>query len=117
MVVLQRRMGEGRGVVMEGRDIGTKVFPDADVKMFLDAKPEVRAERRVQQQQEKGMAGSAQSVAAQMHDRDRRDATRAVSPLVPAADAHIIDSSSMTIDQVVAEAERLVDQKLAEQPR
>ncbi len=113
MVALQRKLGERGGVVMEGRDIGTKVFPDADLKIFLDARPEVRAERRVQQQQMKGIAESAQAVATQMQERDRRDATRSASPLVPAPDAHIIDSSHLTIEEVIAAAEQLVDQKLA----
>lgn len=113
LVALQRALGVAGGVVMEGRDIGTKVFPDADLKIFLDAHPEVRAGRRVLQQKEKGIAESPQEVAARMQERDRRDATRVVSPLVPAPDAHIIDSSSLNIEQVIAAAERLVDEKLA----
>jgi len=97
--------------VMEGRDIGTKVFPDAEVKIFLDAQPEVRAERRVLQQHAKGEA--SERVAAELYERDRRDATRAISPLVPAPDAVVLDSSRMSVDEVIAAVERIVQQKLA----
>ncbi len=113
MVEHQRALGTGGGVVMEGRDIGTKVFPDADVKIFLDADPTVRAERRVAQQQAKGIAAQVAAVAAEIAERDRRDRVRAASPLVPAADAVVLDSSRMTIDEVIAAAEKLVDAKLA----
>jgi cytidylate kinase len=114
MVARQREMGEAGKVVMEGRDIGTKVFPDADVKVFLDAHPSVRAERRVIQQQPGGSAEAAAAVAAELHERDRRDITRAASPLAPAADATVIDSSAMSIEQVIAAVERLVEKKLAQ---
>lgn len=110
MVARQREMGLVGGVVMEGRDIGTKVFPDADLKIFLDAHPSVRVERRLKQQEEKGIAQSAQAVAAEMQDRDRRDQTRSASPLVPAPDAHVLDTSALSFEQVIAEAERLVDE-------
>ena len=113
MVERQREMGIGGGVVMEGRDIGTKVFPDADLKIFLDAHPDVRAERRVKQQEEKGIAQSAKTVAAEMQERDRRDKTRVASPLVPAPDAHVLDSSSLTLEQVIAESEKLVDEAIS----
>ncbi len=113
MVARQREMGLAGGVVMEGRDIGTKVFPDADVKIFLDAHPEVRAERRVLQQQATGMNEAAAAVAAELAERDRRDRERAASPLVPAEDAVILDSSRLTIEDVIAAAERVVEQKLA----
>jgi cytidylate kinase len=113
MVARQRALGECGGVVMEGRDIGTKVFPDADVKIFLDAHPEVRAERRVQQQRAKGEATVEARVAAELHDRDRRDATRAVSPLVAAEDAVVLDSSRMSLEEVIAAVEKVVEQKLA----
>jgi CMP/dCMP kinase len=109
MVARQREMGLGGGVVMEGRDIGTKVFPDAELKIFLDASPTVRAERRVMQQREKGIAQAAIAVAAEMRERDRRDQTRAASPLVPAPDAHILDTSTLSLEEVIAEAEKLVD--------
>jgi len=110
MVSHQRAMGAGGGVVMEGRDIGTKVFPDANLKIFLDADPVVREQRRMEQQKIKGEM--AAGVAAELRDRDRRDRTRAVSPLVAAADAVVIDSTSMTEDDVVAQAEKLVNEKL-----
>src|SRR5271168_540582 len=84
MVSHQRAMGLAGGVVMEGRDIGTKVFPDADVKIFLDADPVVREQRRLEQHKDKG--ASAQSIAAELRERDHRDRTRAISPLAPAAD-------------------------------
>ncbi len=110
MVEHQRAMGAGGGVVMEGRDIGTKVFPDADLKVFLDADPVVREKRRMEQQKIKGEV--AASVAADLRERDRRDRTRAASPLQPAPDAVIIDSSAMSEDDVLAEVEGLVRTKL-----
>jgi cytidylate kinase len=109
MVAHQREMGVGGGVVMEGRDIGTKVFPDADLKIFLDADPVVREQRRMEQQKIKGDV--AASVAAELRERDRRDRTRAASPLAAAADAVLINSSSMSEDQVLAQVEELVSQK------
>jgi cytidylate kinase len=103
-------MGAGGGVVMEGRDIGTNVFPDADLKIFLDADPVVREQRRMEQQKIKGEV--AAGVAADLRDRDRRDRTRAVSPLVAAPDAVLIDSTSLSEDEVVARAEKLANEKL-----
>jgi cytidylate kinase len=111
MVSHQRAMGAGGGVVMEGRDIGTKVFPDADLKIFLDADPVVREQRRMEQQKIKGDV--AAGVAAELRDRDRRDRTRAVSPLVAAPDAVLIDSTSLSEDEVVARAEKLANEKLS----
>src|SRR5579864_6261304 len=110
MVSHQRQMGIAGGVVMEGRDIGTKVFPDADLKIFLDADPVVREQRRMAQQKIKGDV--AASVAADLRERDRRDRTRAASPLVAADDAVIINSTSMSEDEVMAQVEQLVQQKL-----
>lgn len=106
MVAHQRAMGAGRGIVMEGRDIGTKVFPDADLKIFLDADPVVREQRRMAQQKIAG--GVAASVAADLRERDRRDRTRAASPLVPASDAVVINSTAMTEDEVLEKVEELV---------
>src|ERR1700676_19201 len=106
----QREMGAGGGVVMEGRDIGTQVFPDADLKIFLDADPVVREQRRMAQQKIKGDV--AANVAAELRERDRRDRTRAASPLVAAKDAVVINSSAMTEDQVLAQVESLVAKKL-----
>jgi CMP/dCMP kinase len=112
MVERQRELGAGGGVIMEGRDIGTKVFPTAAVKVFLDALPEVRQERRILQGAEKGAQPERQRIAAELQERDRRDRTRAASPLTPAEDAVIIDSSHMSIDQVVDKVEELVRKKL-----
>jgi len=111
MVARQREMGAGGGVVMEGRDIGTEVFPDADLKIFLDADPVVREQRRMAQQKIKGNV--AASVAADLRDRDQRDRTRAASPLKAAVDAVVINSSSMDEDEVLAQVERLVAARLS----
>jgi len=111
MVAHQRAMGAGGGVVMEGRDIGTKVFPDADLKIFLDADPVVREQRRMAQQKIKGEL--AASVAAELRERDRRDRTRAASPLQAAADAVVINSTELSEDEVLARVDELVKQKLA----
>jgi cytidylate kinase len=111
MVAHQRAMGAGGGIVMEGRDIGTKVFPDADLKIFLDADPVVREQRRMAQQKIKGEL--AASVAADLRERDRRDRTRATSPLVPAEDAVVINSTAMTEDEVLGRVETLVAEKLS----
>ncbi|HEY4949656.1 MAG TPA: (d)CMP kinase [Candidatus Acidoferrales bacterium] len=111
MVARQREMGAGGGVVMEGRDIGTEVFPDADLKIFLDADPVVREQRRMAQQKIKGNV--AASVAADLRERDQRDRTRAASPLKAAADAVVINSSSMDEDEVLAQVERLVAARLS----
>jgi cytidylate kinase len=110
MVARQQEMGAGGGVVMEGRDIGTKVFPDADLKIFLDADPVVREQRRMEQHKIAGTV--AANVAQDLRERDRRDRTRAASPLVAAEDAVVIDSTSMSEDDVVARAEELAREKL-----
>lgn len=110
MVARQREMGEGGGVVMEGRDIGTQVFPDADLKIFLDADPVVREQRRMEQQKVKGEV--AAGLAAELRERDRRDRTRAISPLVAAEDAVLIDSTKLSEDEVVTRVEQLVKKKL-----
>jgi cytidylate kinase len=103
-------MGAGGGIVMEGRDIGTKVFPDADLKIFLDADPVVREQRRMAQQKIQGEV--AANVAAELRERDRRDRTRAASPLVAAEDAVVINSTSMSEDEVLERVEELVRKKL-----
>lgn len=112
MVAHQRQMGTGGGVVMEGRDIGTKVFPDADLKIFLDADPVIREQRRLAQQKIQGSVSP--NVAAELRERDQRDRTRAASPLVAAEDAVVIDSTSMSEDEVLARAEALVREKLGQ---
>jgi CMP/dCMP kinase len=114
MVARQREMGIGGGVVMEGRDIGTKVFPDADLKIFLDADPVIREQRRLDQQRVKG--APAEAMAAELRERDRRDRTRAASPLVAAPDAVMLDSTHLSEDQVLERIEALVDEKLAAAP-
>lgn len=109
MVDHQRAMGAGGGVVMEGRDIGTKVFPDADLKIFLDADPVIREQRRLAQHKMSGAI--AANVAAELRERDLRDRTRAASPLVAAEDAVVIDSTSMNEDEVLARVEELARAK------
>jgi len=111
MVERQREMGIGGGIVMEGRDIGTKVFPAADLKIFLDADPVIREQRRLDQQKVKG--ASAEAMAAELRERDLRDRTRAVSPLVAAEDAVVLDSTNMSEDEVVNRIEQLVEQRFA----
>jgi cytidylate kinase len=99
MVAEQRRAGAQGGVVMEGRDIGTVVFPHADLKIFLDASPEVRAERRQRELQEKGEPLEVQKVLAEVHERDRRDREREMSPLMRAADAVLVDNTAMDAEE------------------
>jgi cytidylate kinase len=110
MVARQRELGADGGVVMEGRDIGTKVFPDADVKVFLDADPVIREQRRIQQQHSRG--ASAETMAAELRERDKRDRTRANSPLEPAKDAMLLDSTSLSEDEVLERIEALVRERL-----
>ena len=110
MVARQRELGENGGIVMEGRDIGTKVFPGADIKVFLDADPVIREQRRVQQQHLRG--ASTESMAAELRERDRRDRTRANSPLEPAADAVTLDSTSLSEEEVLGRVQALVEEKL-----
>ena len=101
MVARQREMGQ-RGAVLNGRDIGTVVFPDADIKFFLTAAPEERAERRFKEDLLTNSGVSFEQTLSEMTERDRRDSTRADSPLKIADDAIVIDSSGLTIDQVFA---------------
>ena len=102
----QRRAAEGRRVVAEGRDMGTVVFPDADVKFFLTADERVRAERRWRELLARGRSVTLEEVLAEQRERDRRDRERAVAPLRPAEDAVVVDSTSMTPEQVV---EKMMD--------
>ena len=115
MVRLQQEMGAAGGVVMEGRDIGTVVFPNADAKIFLDAAPEVRGMRRFEQL---GPAPAVQpeEVLRDLHARDERDRNRVDSPLKPAPDAVLLDSTNMTLEQAVKAAEDIVAAKLAKTP-
>jgi cytidylate kinase len=138
MVQQQRALGAAGGVVMEGRDIGTAVFPDAEVKIFLDASPEVRGDRRYRQvasprrplNEEDVLSASpppsadvlAANAAAhdkllrEMKERDERDRNRAESPLKPASDAIVLDSTALTLEQVLDQAEQIVRSHLAGKP-
>jgi cytidylate kinase len=111
MVSLQQQMGAQGGVVMEGRDIGTVVFPQAEVKIFLDAAPEVRGMRRYDQLGSQP-AQQPEEVIKDLRDRDLRDRNRANSPLKPAPDAVLLDSTHMTLDEVLVAAEAIVAAKL-----
>jgi cytidylate kinase len=99
LVAEQQRAGAGGGVVMEGRDIGTVVFPRAELKIFLEASPEVRAERRWKEHQEKGDAVTLAEVLEEVRQRDQRDRERKVSPLVRAADAVLVDNTAMDVEE------------------
>jgi cytidylate kinase len=99
LVAEQQRAGMGGGVVMEGRDIGTVVFPRAELKIFLDASPEVRAERRWKEHQEKGHTFTLAEVLEEVRERDRRDQERKVSPLLRAADAVLVDNTAMDAEE------------------
>lgn len=119
MVEAQRAMGQdcgdAAGVVMEGRDIGTAVFPDATIKIFLDADPNVRSLRRFEQLgPDAGLA--KETILKEIRERDERDRSRAASPLQPAPGATIIDSSNLTLEEVIAAAEALVTAALSAAP-
>src|ERR1700688_217689 len=111
MVAEQRRAGERGGVVMEGRDIGSVVFPHADLKIFLDASPEVRASRRQRELAEKGEAMEFEKVLAEVHRRDQRDREREMSPLVRAADAVLVDNTAMDAEETARVIVLLVKEK------
>lgn len=112
MVQLQQQLGAEGGVVMEGRDIGTVVFPHAEAKIFLDAAPEVRGMRRFDQLGPEP-AQQPEEVIQDLRARDQRDRNRADSPLRPAEDAVLLDSTHMTLDEAVKAAEAIVEQRLA----
>jgi cytidylate kinase len=115
LVALQRTVGAGHGsvsgIVMEGRDIGTVVFPQSPLKIFLRADPEERARRRLEQQKEEGQAPTLQETAEQIMRRDTLDSERKISPLVAAPDAHQIDSTRLTADEVVEQIVALAREK------
>ena len=113
MVAKQRAMGEISSVVMEGRDIGTVVFPDAAVKIFLDANPAERVRRRLQEVRAKGENVDETLLAAQMEERDRRDSTRSDAPLAQAPDAIYLDSTALGIDEVEEAVLKLVRQRIS----
>ena len=114
LVERQRGLGAGGGIVMEGRDIGTVVFPDADVKLYLDASAEERARRRANDPSHSGGPAALSEVANLLTERDRSDLTRAASPLYAAADATLIDTTGAPIDQVVARVMAIVRAKLTD---
>lgn len=99
LVALQQKMGERKGIVMDGRDIGTVVFPNAELKLFITASPEVRAQRRVDELKAKGEQVSYEEVLENIKTRDHIDSTRKESPLKQADDAIVLDNSAMTIDE------------------
>jgi cytidylate kinase len=107
---LQRAMRRAPGLVADGRDMGTVVFPEAELKVYLEASPEVRAQRRYNQLKNKGLSVNLRALLASIRERDERDTRRAVSPLRPAQDAILVDSTELTIeevlDRVLAEAEK-----------
>ena len=107
MVRRQRELGR-RGAVMNGRDIGTVVFPSADFKFFLTATPEARAQRRLAEERQIDAAATFEAVLAEMTERDRRDSTREDSPLVAAVDAVVLDTTSMPIDEVLRQMVAIV---------
>jgi CMP/dCMP kinase len=107
LVEKQRAMAAESSVVMEGRDIGTVVFPDARVKVFLDADSAVRARRRVEELRRKGLTVDESAAAREMAERDQRDSTRAEAPLMQSPDAVYLDTTGLTIDQVVEEILKL----------
>ena len=113
MVEEQRRIAEGMPVVMEGRDIGTIVFPDAAIKIFLDADVQVRAERRTKELEQREVAADLDEIATKIAERDLRDATRVESPMVQAPDAVYVDSSGLAPDEVDEAILRIVRQRLS----
>lgn len=102
MVRIQLQLGNGKGIVMDGRDIGTVVFPEAELKVFMTADPEIRAKRRMKELEEKGVPASLQEVLKNIKHRDFKDTTRADSPLRKADDAIEVDNSFMTFDEQVS---------------
>jgi len=108
MVELQRQMGAKGGVILDGRDIGTFVFPDADIKFFLTASPEIRARRRWLELQKKGINKEYDEVLRELEERDRNDAGRALAPLSIAEDAIVIDTGDMSVEEQVDTLHSLV---------
>ena len=111
LLEIQRKIAKGKDVIMEGRDIGTVVFPNADVKIYLDATAEERAKRRVLQNKENGIASSYNEVLAGIKDRDKRDSTRKIAPLKRAEDAIYVDTTNMNIENVVKEIVNIIKDK------
>lgn len=112
LVKVQKELGERKGVVMDGRDIGTVVFPDAEVKLFITADPDIRAQRRYLELQQKGMPTPFEEVKANLLHRDNIDSSRADSPLVQADDAILIDNSYMDKEEQLFICRKIVDEKI-----
>jgi cytidylate kinase len=113
LVEMQRDLARGRAVVMEGRDIGTVVLPDAQAKIYLDATPEERALRRWRERTSKGEEVTLESVREELVERDRRDMNRSESPLRPASDAVRLDCTEMDVEAQVAAVERIVEERIS----
>lgn len=116
LVAQQQAMGNDKGIVMDGRDIGTVVFPDAELKLFLTASAAIRAKRRYEELLDKGQQADFKAVLADVEDRDYRDTHRAESPLRQAKDAVVIDNSDMTKEQQMNEVIRIFNQRLQQPP-
>jgi cytidylate kinase len=112
LLELQRKVAEGKKVIMEGRDIGTVVFPNADVKIYLDASAEERARRRLKQNEALGIESNYNQILQEIKIRDQRDSNREIAPLKKADDAIVVDSTNMSIDEVVSKIEAIVKEKL-----
>ena len=117
MAGLQRKMGQGKDVIMEGRDIGTVIFPTADVKIYLDANVEVRAQRRFKQNQEKGIDMSYEEVLDNIKKRDKNDMEKEMGALKVAPGATVIDGSNMTIKQVEKNISKIIDKKIKDKKK
>ncbi|MBP3832314.1 MAG: (d)CMP kinase [Clostridia bacterium] len=109
---MQRKMGETQNIIMEGRDIGTVVFPNADVKIFLDCSVEERARRRYKQDLEKGIETTYEEVLESIKERHRLETERDIAPFVKAEDAIVVDSTKLSIDEVVEDILKIIDEKL-----
>ena len=112
LVARQRALGSGGGIVMEGRDIGTVVFPMADVKVYLDAAPDERARRRANDPAHTGVPSAVSDVQSMLSQRDEQDRTRTASPLYAASDAIVIDTTGKNIDEVVREVMAVIGEKV-----
>lgn len=113
LLQLQRKIALNENVIMEGRDIGTVVFPNADVKIYLDASAEERAKRRVKQNKEKGLEIEYEKILNDIKIRDERDSTRAIAPLKQAEDAIYIDTTNLSIDEVVDKIVIIIKEKMS----
>lgn len=112
LVILQRKLAEGKDVIVEGRDIGTVVFPNADLKIYLDASEEVRAKRRFKENQEKSIKGTYEEILEAIRKRDEMDRNKKVGALKKAEDAIVVDTSNLTIEEVVQKVKELIEYKI-----